>query len=204
MPGCLTVLHCRFGWRGILAEASNKEWGNIAETRSASAVIKGAFCSKEGPATFGNVGIGLGGFPETYDPQRKQVYDLAPLEVQCYRLDKVLDQFGVKAIDYMSVDTEGSELDALESFPFGRIPARIIGIEVLIGPGREGRVERTLAFMDKKGYQLRHKYTVADDTLDIFFEPKEFDPKVFYQPRIDEAAFIEARRVCREETKMCL
>jgi len=81
--------------------------------------------------------------------------------VQCYRLDKILDQFGVKAIDYMSVDTEGSELDALASYAFERVPARIIGIEVLIGPGREGRVEKTLEFMDQRGYQLRHKYTVA-------------------------------------------
>lgn len=63
-------------------------------------------------------------------------------------------------IDYLSVDTEGSEFDILEHFDFDRYKIRIITCEHNFTPNRE-RVFRLLA---SKGYRRKFEnLSKADD-----------------------------------------
>jgi hypothetical protein len=118
----------------------------------------------------------------------------------------LIDYFGVIEVDYMSVDTEGSELSALKTFPFHRLRPKLIGVEVLLGGGRSSRVQEDLTqFMGSQGYAVHRNYKFADDTADIFFVPKgqspQFPPKSSMLPKQDE--FLGLRRKC-QESQMCL
>jgi hypothetical protein len=53
-----------------------------------------------------------------------------------------------RQIDYLSMDTEGSELDILKSFPFDEFTFRFISIEHNNSENRE----RIKNFMNSKGY----------------------------------------------------
>ena len=198
-------------WWGLLAEASPREQKDIATVRDQAAVLDGAICPEEKVVSFMELGdIGWGGILDSYDEQRlkDRANEMHKIDAQCYRLDKTLDFFGVKAIDYMSVDTEGSELDALLSFPFDRIPVRVVGIEVLIGGGRDGRIQETIDYMRQRRYRLLRKHEVAHDTLDLFFEPDYNVDKSFKQARFSIKRFVEARSECQAKQvkgkPMCL
>jgi hypothetical protein len=89
------------GWKGILAEALQKEQGNIAKNRSNSAVIDGGICEKPGKVTFMDSGIGgWGGIDDSYDHARlNHVTPMAQmLSIACFTLTELLDKFGVKHV----------------------------------------------------------------------------------------------------------
>lgn len=47
----------------------------------------------------------------------------------CHRIDTVLNDSGVKIVDYLSIDVEGAELEVLRGIDFGRVQVNIIGVE---------------------------------------------------------------------------
>jgi FkbM family methyltransferase len=51
------------------------------------------------------------------------------IQVPTIRLDGVLDQFGIHDIDLLSIDTEGTELDILESFSFETYHPHLVIVE---------------------------------------------------------------------------
>ncbi len=57
--------------------------------------------------------------------------DSAEIEVPCYILSDILDKKKIKHIDYLSIDTEGSELCILKSIDFDKYDIDIISVEVL-------------------------------------------------------------------------
>mgnify|MGYP001589930869 CR=1 FL=1 len=56
--------------------------------------------------------------------------DAGSLEVQCYRIETVLEMFKAPdLIDYWSLDIEGNELSILESFPWDRYHINCLTVE---------------------------------------------------------------------------
>jgi hypothetical protein len=49
--------------------------------------------------------------------------------VPCHRIDTVLNDSGVKIVDYLSIDVEGAELEVLRGIDFERVQVNIIGVE---------------------------------------------------------------------------
>jgi FkbM family methyltransferase len=49
--------------------------------------------------------------------------------VPCHRIDTVLDDCGVKTVDYLSIDVEGAELEVLRGIDFERVQVNVIGVE---------------------------------------------------------------------------
>ena len=49
--------------------------------------------------------------------------------VPCHRIDSVLNDSGVKIVDYLSIDVEGAELEVLRGIDFERVQVNIIGVE---------------------------------------------------------------------------
>lgn len=49
--------------------------------------------------------------------------------VPCHRIDTVLNDYGVKIVDYLSIDVEGAELEVLRGIDFERVQVNIIGVE---------------------------------------------------------------------------
>jgi hypothetical protein len=59
----------------------------------------------------------------------RQDAELHRIEVDCLPFAEAMDRFGITAIDFLSIDTEGGELDILKGVDFSRHPVRVISVE---------------------------------------------------------------------------
>jgi len=74
--------------------------------------------------------------------------------VETISLMDLLEKHGApREIDYLSIDTEGSEFDILENFDFDKYPIRIITCEHNYSPMRE----RLHALFSGKGYVRKYE-----------------------------------------------
>jgi FkbM family methyltransferase len=53
----------------------------------------------------------------------------AQIEVKCHTLNELFDGHGLRHVDYLSIDVEGSELEILRSIDFSKVSINIIGVE---------------------------------------------------------------------------
>ena len=75
-------------------------------------------------------------------------------EVETISLNDLIDHFGLGQIDYLSVDTEGSELTILAALDFGRFRPRVITVE----HGYEQRRRAGLfELLSKHGYRRKYE-----------------------------------------------
>jgi FkbM family methyltransferase len=79
---------------------------------------------------------------------------LAMLSVRAVRLDGFLRSQSVARVDFLKIDTEGSDFDVLESHDFARLPPVLVFVEYsYYFPGQdEALLRRALAAMDARGY----------------------------------------------------
>ena len=89
----------------------------------------------------------------------------------CHYLADELNKLNFHRIDYMTIDTEGSELSIVEDFPWNDFDVRMVQIEQLVATryrAQTGRKERIIRHLEAFGYKLLSLYVVArDDTDDI-------------------------------------
>lgn len=55
--------------------------------------------------------------------------DIREIDVECYTLTSLAKKFGIKEIDFLSVDTEGGELEILKSIDFDETPVKVVSVE---------------------------------------------------------------------------
>ena len=145
--------------------------------RPGAAVLNAAVCEQEGPREFKATSkLGWGGFQTTYDHEDPERNRLATpgqvVTVACLRLSTVVELFGVRHVNYMSVDTEGSELQALKSFPWGTVTVDVVGVEVITGtPARAAKEAELMAYMESIHFKLMERFAFSHDTADLFFLP---------------------------------
>ena len=131
------TLEKKFGWQGVLAEPS-PEWHDILRKNRPSAKIISDciyassgetldfFVSKEGThSTLDDYRYSSKG-PDNFN-RNKDGYHVKVLTKSLN--DVFVEFFESKPIDYMSVDTEGSEFTILENFDFGRFGPKVMTIE---------------------------------------------------------------------------
>lgn len=84
-------------------------------------------------------------------------------EFKCYHLAKELRSRNLNRIDYMTIDTEGSEFEIVIDFPWDQFDVRIIQIEQLLPnkfPGQTGKKEGIIDHLQSFGYKLFHEFQV--------------------------------------------
>ena len=160
------------GWKGLLFELDPKEYETLEHNRPGATVIKGAVC----PSGQSNVTVIIshfGGFSGLWD-QYEQTRLYAAKEMTtatCYTLANELHQRGMTRVDYMTIDTEGSELDLVLDFPWDEFDVRVVQIEQLDEVkfhGQVGKKEKLLEHMMSHGYKLYNAFVVAmGDTVDL-------------------------------------
>lgn len=142
------LLERSFGWTGILAEP-NPIWHDALE--------RNRHCEIDKRCVFVRSGEVLS-FATTPDPElggiaATALYDhFAPIReasptcnVETISLNDLLEQYRAPAIiDYMSIDTEGSELAILEAFDFARWRVRLLSVEHSNSP-QEPKIDALLA-----------------------------------------------------------
>jgi FkbM family methyltransferase len=98
--------------------------------------VQACIADKEGTARFFSISDGLtmmGGLVDFFDPQdMKMIGERSKtkvVELPTRRLEAVLNERKIKEIDYLSVDTEGSELAILKSFDLQRFKVKALSVE---------------------------------------------------------------------------
>lgn len=147
------LLENRFGWSGILAEPNPIWHSALASGRNAHIEHK-CVSSRSGEKviflTTNDTDPELSGIAEFCDGDHfgDTRRAGAKLEIETISLDDLLEKFQAPSlIDYISIDTEGSELDILSSFSFNR-RFRLMSVEA--NRENEAAIEELLT---SKGYK---------------------------------------------------
>ncbi|GAP50256.1 FkbM family methyltransferase [Streptomyces azureus] len=151
------LLEKSFGWSGICVEPNTEFYSRLLENRRC-VCVNCCLYDREGTVDFLEAGT-IGGILQEYDPS---LLHYAEERVQTMLADSprtvrkptrtirsVLDTCGAPpVIDYWSLDTEGSELTLLLSFPFDAYSFRVMTVEHNWLPVRS----RIRAFLESHGY----------------------------------------------------
>lgn len=132
------------GWKGICIEPLPDRFEQLRKNRKCTC-IQGCIYNKTGTVKFLNVKSHIGehtemlsGIVETYDNRhlnrikhetRNNMGSCEEVEVKCYLLNDVLSDNKIAHVDYLSIDTEGGELDILKAIDFDKYTINIIDVE---------------------------------------------------------------------------
>lgn len=163
------MLERNFGWSGICVEPNSAFFAQLVRNRSA-VCLNCCIFDRDDEVEFLEAGT-LGGILESYDPSHLafvRATGQAPTAIDgtlnttrktARSLRSILRDCAAPAtIDYWSLDTEGSELAILKSFPFDEFSFRILTVEHNFLPVR-GEIRRFLA---SRGYRLARELIIDD------------------------------------------
>lgn len=157
------LLETEFEWQGILAEPSRHWHSSLKQNRTAH-ITTDCVWSKTGmELVFNQVDSSLA----SYGPELSTVDAFSSCDshagsrcsgekyaVNTISLLDLLEGFQApQEIDYLSIDTEGSEFEILDSFDFDRYTIKIITCEHNYTPMRE----KIFALLTGKGYERKHE-----------------------------------------------
>lgn len=126
------------GWPGICIEPLPLAFQALRANRKAIC-LNCAVADQDGVAKFADVdmpnyGKMYSGLSTEFDPRHAAIIKahataVRVIEVPTRRLAQILDEHGVRAIDYLSVDTEGGELKILMNIDLKAYDVRVISVE---------------------------------------------------------------------------
>ena len=158
------LLEKEFGWRGILCEPAKKWHKNLTLNRSSDLDTRCVYASTGEMIKFSETAIGefssISSFlnSEASRQKRKHATDY---EVETVTLGDLLATHDApKHIDFLSIDTEGSEYEILKSFDFSEYSFGLICVEHNFTDNRE-KIEILLV---KNGYsKVFPEFSAWDD-----------------------------------------
>jgi len=123
------LMETKFGWSGILAEPALGWHENLKHNRNCTIETRCVWRASNETLRFNEAPRGeksaISTFTKPSYKLRGQSYS-----VETISLNDLLEKHQApEVIDYMSIDTEGSELDILKAFDFNRWSARVMTIE---------------------------------------------------------------------------
>jgi len=137
------LLEAGYGWRGICVEPNEQLFARLSRSRQA-VCVNCCLYDRPGEVSFLEGAGVFGGILDEYDPAmlryaRSLVAASGGAVTKPARtIGSVLREVGApRVIDYWSLDTEGSELAILRSFPFEEHPVRVLTVEHNGTPARD-------------------------------------------------------------------
>lgn len=172
----------QLGWKCICIEPLPHVFAELKKNRPDCICIQGCISDKEDIDQFLAIKGGcemLSGLTSTYDPRHIQraYYEIAQnrasyqiIPVQCYKLETLLNAYGITHIDILSLDTEGSEHAILKSIDFDRFSIDVICIEDNYGD------QELMNFLIEKGFVLLTSIAMDAHSIerDLIFRNKRF------------------------------
>jgi FkbM family methyltransferase len=154
-------------WKGICIEPSPKNFAKLVQNRK-SININSCVSNFEGEVNFANI-VGysemLSGIIDHYDQRHinRINNELAQyggsaeiIKVQSVKLQTIFNLFNVKNVDFCSIDTEGSELEVLNSIDFNKTKIKCFSIE------NNFNTDDVKNFLESKGYNLFVRLSFED------------------------------------------
>jgi FkbM family methyltransferase len=164
------LLENAFGWTGLCIEPNREMFTELLMNRRGPCASCCLY-DREGEVDFLEAAGVLGGIMDTYDPSllnqaRDFLQDRWPAGTQPPSVRKpartirsLLREFKAPpVVDYWSLDTEGSELRILQSFPFDEYSVRVLTVEHNWTSTREEIRE----FLESKGMYLARDLGIDD------------------------------------------
>jgi len=163
------MLEFQFGWLGVLVDPIKEAYDRMVQRRPRSVCIHGAVSPEKGPLRFTYSPVDGGMLSGTaFDPRqqarieeesRRQRAQIEVLLVSAIHPNEVLRTAAalapgrpeVKAIDFLSVDTEGTELDILKSIDWMAFRPKLLCVE------NQFRERSQAEFLEGIGYRYTHK-----------------------------------------------
>jgi FkbM family methyltransferase len=163
------VLEKEFGWTGICFEPMPFEYKKLNECRD-SINYNCALYNTNGTETF--TLLDYDGYPDMLSGITKDITidhmggilreqkaiggKIKHIKVQTRILNEILEETGVTKIDFMSIDTEGSELKILKSIAFPLFDIEVISCE-------NNPVDPEIRhFLQSQGYSLQKRLGIDD------------------------------------------
>jgi FkbM family methyltransferase len=150
------LLEKNFGWRGILAEPAKCWHRALRENRRSSIEINCVWRDSTSVLNFNEVEIAELSTITSYrkadmHASRRKIGH--SYSVNTISLNDLLDKYSAPdEIDYLSIDTEGSEFEILSNLDFGRYQFKIITCEHNFTPIRE----KILELLTQHGYVRKY------------------------------------------------
>lgn len=129
------------GWNGICIEPLEEEFKKLSQNRNSININSCAF-SHDGNVMFTSVQDKKSPHGHSYDmlsgitenhgtAGRVKNFELESksIEIPCVRLQTVFSKHQVQHVDYLSIDTEGSEFEVLKGIDFSAVHINIIEVE---------------------------------------------------------------------------
>lgn len=142
------LLEKEFRWSGILAEPARGWHKALTANRSCTVDTRCVWTVSGDTLRFTEAPRGLNSGISSYVPSsrklRGQSYDLETVSLN----DLLAEHGAPELVDYLSVDTEGSEFDILNALDFDRWSFRVMTVEHNFAPQRED----IHALLTGKGY----------------------------------------------------
>lgn len=146
------------GWKGICIEPLPHIFSQLQKNRTALC-IQGCITNKQGTALFREVinegDMLLSGLAEKYNHNHINLienhYGAESIyyEVPCFLLSDIIQQYSIKIIHFLSLDTEGNELEILESLTDAELKhIYIVCVE------DNYRNPKLVSFMESKNFSL--------------------------------------------------
>lgn len=128
------LLETKYNWKGICCEPIPKNFEKLVKNRPNSTCYKEAVYSESGLTLIFDIANGmdlLSGISEHIDAHKSTVNrNKTSIEVKTITLLDVLDNANAPSfIEYMSLDTEGSEFEILKNFDFEKYTFGLIDVE---------------------------------------------------------------------------
>ncbi len=130
----------QIGWNGLVIEPIPSVYEALVENRRCI-TINGCIAPRSGKGRF-RVITGysqmLSGLVDEYDPRHLKRIErelssnggsYEDVEVDCYKLDELLEKHGIAQVDYLSIDVEGAEFDILNSIDFAALRIDVVSVE---------------------------------------------------------------------------
>ena len=158
------LLENEFDWQGILAEPAKCWHQQLKKNRSAIIETNCVWSESNATLTFNevkNAELSTVNNYSTSDFHKGKRNSGNKYEVKTISLLDLLDKYNApKKIDFLSIDTEGSEYEILKNFDFNKYEIKIITCEHNFTPMRE----KVFALLSQNGYVRKYeKISRVDD-----------------------------------------
>ena len=148
------LLEKNFIWKGILAEPAKQWHKKLNKNREVFIEKNCVWHSSNEILTFNEIGelSTLDDFSNS-DMHKKDRLKGKRYKVKTISLEDLLDKYNApKLIDYLSIDTEGSEFDILSTFNFEKYKFRVITCEHNFTSNRQ----KIFNLLSDKGYERKY------------------------------------------------
>jgi FkbM family methyltransferase len=164
------LMERELGWRGLCFEPLPERFMELQKNRTAKCFQACAYNSA-GTVTFSAIKGApemLSGITASYDPRHVARIDrevrenggtVENITVATVKLSDIFAQEGITHVDFLSVDTEGSELQVLEGIDFDAVTIDILTVEENYPD--QHQISPVTKFMLSKGYRP-HTILVGD------------------------------------------